>query len=137
MTDIRRRSGQYKLEVYGEKIIIIDDYNSHYTETAFEGLPFLLKYYNYIMNNNVSGEGLHIDIMNYKRVFGELPPYNFSGNYVKKHRVSGLLGFIQSSLNYDKKYTRDELEQLDYEAIKSIYYMRKAVGNIPTECSTI
>ena len=133
MIDIVRRSGQYKLEVYRGKISITDDCNIHYAETVLKGLPYLMKYYKYILNNHVSDEDLYVGIINYKRVFGELPPYNFSGNYVKKDRVRGLLEFIQSALNYDKKYTRDELEQLDYETIKSIYETRKAVGNMPME----
>lgn len=133
MTNITRNSGMYKIAIFDNHVRIKDDYNSHYAETTLEGLPFLLRYYNYIMNNYVSGDSLHMDIMNYKRVFGEFPPYDFDGNYVKKDRVPGLLSFIKSTLNYDKKYNKDELERLDYETIKVIYEMKKAVGNIPME----
>jgi hypothetical protein len=137
MTDIERTSGMYKIEVMGNHVKIKDYYNNHYSETILEGLPFLLRYYNYIMNNSVSSERLHMDIVNYKRVFGEFPPYDFDGNYVKKDRTPGLLAFIKSTFNYGKKYTKNELERLDYATIKAIYEMKKIVGDIPTECSTI
>lgn len=137
MTDVIRISGMYKLTVNGNHIIIRDNCNNHYSETTSEGLPFLLRYYNYIKNNHVSGERLRTDIMNYKRVFGEFPPYDFKGNYVQNDRTPGLLSFIKSTLNYGKKYTKNELEQLDYSVIKTIYEMKKAIGDIPMECSTI
>lgn len=137
MTDVIRSSGMYKLEIIGKLVKIRDNYNNHHAETTLNGLPFLLRYYNYIMHNYIGGEGLHIDTNNYKRVFGELPPYDFEGNYVKKDRVPGLLAFIKSALDYDKKYTKNELERLDYGTIKAIYEMKKAVGDIPMECSTI